>query len=147
MMQKSATRAYGTYNVWDLYDLEESKRIPLEDHQVDVFLHLLFTSSSEKVAVMRGNTQLGWVGLRLWGPMTDDAIYYQPEVKGALPEFEKHRLHTDFTLWRVSIRNYLPLEEDRDNFVARLHELGVEEELLAKTCKTLMLRRLEPERT
>jgi hypothetical protein len=109
---------------------------------VDLFLHLVFSPSSEKIDYVRMHTVLGWVVLHLWGPITDD-IYYEPEVKGDLPEFETHMLHTEFKLWRVSLPNYLPLKEDRDKFVDRLYELGLgnPEHGIRHTCNTLELRR------
>jgi hypothetical protein len=135
MLQESLTRDHGKLNVWDLYSLSESKRIPIRPGDADFFLHLLFSNSSKKVEFVEMNTVVNWVVLRLWGPITDDAIY-------SASEFETPRLYTEFKLWSYSLRRALPVKEERDEFVARLHELGGPGEDFRHACKALRVRRL-----
>ncbi len=71
--------------------------------------------------------------LRLWGPLADDAV---------CPASEAPRLYTEIRLRRSWLHYKLPLKEEHDEFVGRLHELGGGGERFRETCKALRVRML-----
>ena len=125
-MIESTTRDYGKINAWNFYGLSESKQIQLRPHDkarvdVDCFLYLLFSNSSTSVEFVEITCRIGWVVLRLWGPVTDDQGRLYTECR--MTDFDLHRL--------------LPIKEERYAVVRRLHELGVGGEGFRKACKAL----------
>ena len=98
---------------------------------VDYFLHLFFSHSTESVKFFDINTVDNWVGLGLRGPTRDD-----------------ERMGASFKLSRDALISCLPGEMDRYAFVARLYELAWDDRLFTAmfpvTCKILRLRKLDP---
>jgi hypothetical protein len=91
---------------------------------------------------MEIKTGINRVVLRLWSPITDDAIHSASEANGVLPEFETDGLYTEFKLWKFSLFRHLTLKEDRDEFVGQLHELVGPGEGFKQACKALRVCRL-----
>ena len=130
-MIESNTRDDGKINAWNFYDLSESKQIQLRPHDKasddpDCFLHLFFSNSSTEVEFVEITRRIGWVVLRLWGPVTDD----------------QGRLSTEFRLDQFALHRLLPLKEERYEFVRRLHELVGTGEGFREACRALRVSRL-----
>ena len=112
-MTELLARDYGKINAWNFYGLSESKQIQLRPHDkarvdVDCFLYLLFSHSSTEVEFVEITSRIGWVVLRLWGPVT----------------YDQGRLSTECRLTDYALHRLLPIKEERYEVVRRLHELG-----------------------
>jgi hypothetical protein len=128
-MIESTTRDYGKINAWNFYDLPESKKIDRSDKvlgDVDCFLYLLFSNSSTEVEFLQITRRVGWVVLRLLGPVTED----------------QGRLSMVFRVSREGLHRRLPIKEERYAVVRRLHELGVTGEGFKGACRALQVSRL-----
>lgn len=63
--------AYGTTNVWDLYDTTWARTVPC--NKVGVFLHMVYSPSTHGIQSTGADANAAWVDFRLYGPVTDDA--------------------------------------------------------------------------
>jgi hypothetical protein len=69
-MIESPMRDYGKINAWELCTYEEYGGVQISPSDVDCFLHLLFSNSSESIEFLETHTRPDWgATLRLWGPL------------------------------------------------------------------------------
>ena len=111
--------------------MSESKQIQLRPHDKasddpDCFLHLFFSNSSTEVEFVEITRRIGWVVLRLWGPVTED----------------QGRLSMVFRVSREGLHRRLPIKEERYAVVRRLHELVGTGEGFREACRALRVSRL-----
>jgi len=145
----AAPQSWGAFNVWDLYDLEYSREIPIRS--LDTFLHFLYSEGADKVnADGIATTGLRAATFHVFGPITDDAMedgvkLTETEVRGVkrpgTPPYEIRRLRAKFRVLREGLMNRLRTEEEKDAFVARLVYLELSPSILTQVCKALELNR------
>jgi hypothetical protein len=130
--------------------------------RAEVFFHLLYAEGTHGARTGGFNAQLGYIDFVLYGPITDDANGFieegetkasggagralttlEVEGKTKYEGFEATAcLKAEFRLFKFSLYQKFPAEEDRDNFVARVRELGVSGRPLETLCSIFSIRRV-----
>lgn len=64
--------AYGEHDLWNLWLLEEAERVPIHSTNIRLFLHYLYSDSTQGVTLHSGDRSRGRVGVKLMGPKADD---------------------------------------------------------------------------
>lgn len=142
MEQATALQTWGAYNLWDFYNLEQSKSIRVTSPEN--FLHFLFSTGTRHVNHSGYSISRGFVDFKLYGPITDDARYegkklFESEVNNERPSgaVERCCLFINYRLYRNDVTDLLVTPEEKQAFGERLRGRGFGGVQLSEILKAL----------
>ena len=132
-MNTASLHIQSDVNAWELYSLDEAVQFTCLDALN--FLRFLFSASAARVLIGEYISGRAELNIKLFGPICDNAITDGMQLRVAeeeppriLPDGARYeytaRHSTEWTLKRAEVELLLPSEEDKEEFVTRLKELG-----------------------
>lgn len=142
MDQTTVSQEWGTYNLWDFHELEQSKSIRVTSPEN--FLHYLFSEGTRHVTHNGYHVGKGFVDFKLYGPITDDARFdgkqlFESEVNKGFSSkaIERCCLYIEYRLYKTDVKELLLTPEDKYAFGEQLRGRGFTGVTLNEMYKTL----------